>query len=87
MTLPEEAPRSLRPPLTAEQSAVADRIETFLRARRVERPYFVVSGLAGTGKSVLLATLAARRPGALLCAPTGKAASVLARRTGLVAST
>ena len=75
------------PPLSDEQEAVADQIDAFLRARRPERTYFVYDGLAGTGKSVLLAHLATRYRGALLCAPTGKAASVLSRRTGMPANT
>jgi len=73
--------------LTAEQYAVFDQALEFLHAKRVERPFHVVEGLAGTGKSVLLAELAKAMPGSTLAAPTGKAASVLARKSGLTVST
>ena len=75
------------PDLSPEQQEVAERVEEFLTARNVPRAYFCIQGLAGTGKSVLLAAMAAAHPSSILCAPTGKAASVLSRRTGLVAST
>jgi hypothetical protein len=41
---------------------------------------FVLHGLAGTGKTTLLAALARHHPGAALCAPTGHAAAVLRER-------
>ena len=75
------------PELTDEQNDVLAQIEAFLDARRVGRQWFSMQGVAGTGKSTVLAELAKRRRGAILCAPTGKAASVLARKTGLKTST
>lgn len=38
-------------PLSDEQWDAYDRINTFLTARQVERPYLVVHGLAGVGKA------------------------------------
>jgi exodeoxyribonuclease-5 len=73
--------------LSNEQEAVADAASTFLTRRRVDRQWMCFEGLAGVGKSFVLAELAKRHPNALLCAPTGKAASVLARKSGLVTST
>lgn len=63
-------------PLSDEQWNAYDRINTFLTARQVERPYLVVHGLAGVGKSHLLAHIAQRFPRAEPCALFGKAASV-----------
>ena len=74
-------------PLSDEQWNAYDRINTFLTARQVERPYLVVHGLAGVGKSHLLAHIAQRFPRAEPCALFGKAASVLSRRIGRDAST
>ena len=73
--------------LSREQDEAVQRIEVFLAARRPERAWFSLQGLAGTGKSFTLAEIARRHPGAILCAPTGKAASVLARKSGLEATT
>ena len=69
-----------------DQAEAIRRIDLFLAARNPPRKYFSLQGLAGTGKSKVLADLA-RRYDALLLAPTGKAASVLSRRTGLTATT
>jgi ATP-dependent exoDNAse (exonuclease V) alpha subunit len=44
---------------------------------------FCLHGLAGTGKTTVIAMLARRLRNSTLVAPTGKAASVLARKTGL----
>ena len=74
--------------LTAEQREIETQIEKFIRAPYDKaKPYFRYQGLAGTGKSVLLAHLARKYPKALLCAFTGKAASVIARKSNLPAST
>ena len=70
--------------LSAEQQAAADQTAEFMRS---DRQAFVLHGLAGTGKTALLAHLAQRCPDALLCAPTGKAAFTLRQRTGRDAST
>jgi exodeoxyribonuclease-5 len=48
---------------------------------------FTLHGLAGTGKSCLLAKLAREVPRTQLATLTGKAASILARKTGLPAVT
>ena len=73
--------------LTPEQQAVFDQALAFIAASRVDRPYFLYEGLAGTGKTVVLSELAHALPRATMCAFTGKAASNLSRKTGLMAST
>jgi exodeoxyribonuclease-5 len=75
--------------LTAEQEAIAAQIHDFLgrRLRPGEKPWYCYQGLAGTGKSVLLAHIANCYPDAILCAFTGKAASVISRKSGLPAQT
>jgi exodeoxyribonuclease-5 len=78
--------------LSPEQRDAAREIKSFLDStRRV----FSLQGLAGTGKSYLLASTArwldplvcAPEPDPLICAPTGRAASVLRERFGLKATT
>jgi len=71
--------------LSDEQSAVFDELCTFL----YESPdrYRVMHGLAGTGKTTVLARIAEEFPHARLCTMTGKAASVLRNKTGLDAAT
>jgi exodeoxyribonuclease-5 len=69
--------------LTDEQRAAATAIADAIERRE----HFALFGLAGTGKTTLAAHIAWSRPGAYLCAPTGKAASVLARKTGQDATT
>jgi exodeoxyribonuclease V len=73
--------------LSDEQTTVFDQIEEFLADENPRRMWFALHGLAGTGKSMLLGEVARQRPDATLCAYTGKAASVLSRKTGLVATT
>lgn len=68
--------------LSDEQSAIADAASAFLTARRVERPYFLFDGAAGTGKTEVLAEIGRRFPNATACVPIGKVASVLGRRMG-----
>ena len=77
---PPRVPQAQEQPIaltTEQQEAVAainaaiDRHETF-----------VLHGLAGSGKTTVAAHIARSRPGAFLCAPTGKAASVLRDKTG-----
>ena len=72
------------PTLTPMQVEAAAQI-----AKRMKRPAerFVLHGLAGTGKTTVLAQIAKRNPGAILCTLTGKAASVLSRKTGAPAQT
>jgi exodeoxyribonuclease V len=48
---------------------------------------FAVDGLAGTGKTTVLGVVAGELKRAKLVAPTGKAASVLAKKTGMPATT
>lgn len=67
--------------LTAEQQETEYLIEQFLRKSRQQT--FVLHGLAGTGKTTLLSSVASTFPGSMLCTLTGKAASVLRRKTGL----
>lgn len=73
--------------LTTEQQHVADRAEDFIRAPRVDRPYFLYEGLAGVGKTAVLSHIARQHPDALLCSFMGKAASNLSRKTGLPSTT
>lgn len=70
-------------PLYDEQQAVFDAAQRFIAARRVDKPYFLYQGAAGTGKTQVLAELAKANPKAIPCVPIGKVASVLSRRTGL----
>lgn len=73
--------------LSPEQEAVADRIRSFIDYPKRHGRYFVLHGLAGTGKTVLLAAIARENPGFPLVTLTGKAASVLTRKTGVTATT
>jgi exodeoxyribonuclease-5 len=75
------------PDLSPDQASAFAAIERFLIAPRPRRPYFTLHGLAGTGKTHVLAALARKYRSALMCAFTGKAASVLRARTGLEVST
>lgn len=70
--------------LSEEQAAAFDAAIAFLRS---DKPFFVLHGLAGTGKTTVLAALARVLPHAILCTLTGKAASVLQRKTGQHACT
>jgi exodeoxyribonuclease-5 len=67
--------------LSPEQQEAAAEIWRFIEddSRRV----FTMHGLAGTGKTTVLADVARDQKDALLCTLTGKAASVLRRKTGL----
>ena len=67
--------------LTAEQQRIEHLIEQFIR--KSPQQTFVLHGLAGTGKTTLLSGIASRFPDSMLCTLTGKAASVLRRKTGL----
>jgi exodeoxyribonuclease-5 len=51
------------------------------------RDPFVLDGLAGTGKTTVLSRIAREYPQAILCTLTGKAASILRRKTQLPACT
>jgi exodeoxyribonuclease V len=69
--------------LTAEQQQAVAAIEHAIEQREA----FTLQGLAGSGKTTVAAEIARSQPGAFLCAPTGKAASVLHAKTGLPATT
>jgi exodeoxyribonuclease-5 len=69
--------------LTDEQRAAGEAIDGAIARGET----FALAGLAGTGKTTVAARMAAAHPGAYLCAPTAKAASVLRARTGLDATT
>jgi exodeoxyribonuclease-5 len=71
--------------LSDEQEAATARIFDFLGERDTQT--ISMQGLAGTGKTTVLAEIAADVPTAILCTLTGKAASVLRRKTGLPACT
>lgn len=71
--------------LTDEQQQAANEINDFIVNGSAD--YFVLHDLAGTGKTTVLAHVARQFENALLCTLTGKAASVLRRKTGLPAST
>jgi ATP-dependent exoDNAse (exonuclease V) alpha subunit len=73
--------------LCDEQYGVYENIVDYLKAKRVDRPYMLVEGLAGVGKTRLLIAVAHRFPNALLTSPFGKASSNLSRKTGFKAST
>lgn len=70
-----------------DQLEAVDRIDAFLRNPHPAKPWFVLGGLAGTGKTHVLAHFARRLPRSVACAYTGKAASVLSRRIGMKATT
>lgn len=67
--------------LSDEQERATYLIYEYLTGKRM-RP-FVMHGLAGTGKTTVLAEVARDVPHAIICTLTGKAASVLRRKTGL----
>ena len=71
--------------LSDEQEAASNLIFEYLGAARMKP--MTMHGLAGTGKTTVLAEIAKDVPQAILCTLTGKAASVLRRKTGLNAST
>jgi exodeoxyribonuclease-5 len=71
--------------LTPEQEQAAEAIDAFIDLRMGQS--FVLHGLAGVGKSVLLAEIGRRHPHARVCCPTGKAAAVLRDRFELPART
>ncbi len=71
--------------LTDEQEQVAALIDEFMAD--LNRQTFLIHGLAGTGKTTLLSHTALQYEHATLCTLTGKAASILRRKTGLPAQT
>ncbi|RMH53560.1 MAG: hypothetical protein D6685_15635 [Bacteroidetes bacterium] len=86
---PADHPGEAAPPvLTEEQQRALDAMTRFLYG---EAPAFILLGAAGTGKTTLLHYLVQRahRQGRNVClmAPTGRAARIIARRTGCEAHT
>jgi len=69
---------------TLQQQQAFDLI---IEAASQPRNVFVLHGLAGTGKTTVLAEVARTLPDATLSALTGKAASVLSRKTGVLSQT
>lgn len=76
--------RPALPQLDGDQLEAVAALDEFLAS---SRQTFCLQGLAGCGKTTVLAALARKRPNAYLVAPTGKAAAVLARKTGQRATT
>lgn len=73
--------------LSTDQQRAYEALEKFVTAPRVPKQWFALQGLAGTGKTFLLARLARDHRCVRMTAYTGKAASVLQRRVGLRVST
>ena len=71
--------------LSEEQKAALQNLIQFYETS--SGPYFVMHGLAGSGKTTVLSHMARRFPGSMLCTFTGKAASILRLKTGLDAMT
>lgn len=71
--------------LSDEQATARGAMCKFLAAPGKQS--FTLHGLAGSGKTTVLATIAQEYPSAILCTLTGKAASVLRDKTGLPACT
>lgn len=73
--------------LSPDQQDALYKISAFVEAPFVERNFFILHGLAGTGKTTLMAQLTERYPGLTLTAFTGKAAAVLRKRVNCHVST
>ncbi len=71
--------------LSPQQTKALESIQGFLRSGT--KQHFTLHGLAGSGKTTVLAEIAHQNPNAILCTLTGKAASVLRDKTGLPACT
>ena len=71
--------------LSEEQNAALQNLIQFYETS--SNPYFVLHGLAGSGKTTVLSHMARKFPGAMLCTFTGKAASILRLKTGIDAMT
>ncbi len=76
---------------TPEQQELFRKLEAFLQPTLRGKPVFILKGYAGTGKTVVLQTLARSlqqlRQKVELLAPTGRAAKVLAKSAGREAHT
>jgi exodeoxyribonuclease-5 len=73
--------------LSPDQEETLAAAVDFIEAPFVSRNFRTLHGLAGTGKTFLLARLVARYPGLTLTAFTGKAASVLRKRVNVNVTT
>lgn len=73
--------------LSAEQAVAASQITAFIEADSVSKPYLVMHGNAGTGKTTTLGAVGRQFPGAWVCTLSGRAADVLRRKTGANAMT
>jgi len=74
--------------LSPDQKKAIGVIESFIAGKwYTNRQFISLQGLAGTGKTFVLAELAKRHPNAILAAYTGKAAYVLQQRIGMNVST
>lgn len=74
--------------LSAEQERARQKFLSWYRSPHKARPYFFLTGPAGSGKTHLTKAILESIKGTVLCAgPTGKSASVLSSRTGLPAQT
>ena len=71
--------------LSSQQSIAEAAIRAYIKGSSSDP--FVMNGLAGTGKTTVLAKIARENPQAILCTLTGKAASILRRKTQLSACT
>lgn len=71
-------------PLSEEQQYAYAQITDFIQNQN--RDYYVLNGLAGTGKTTVLSHIG-KEFGLPMCSFTGKAASVLYNKTGLAACT
>lgn len=76
---------------TADQAQLFQLLGEFLLDRPAQRPTFLLTGYAGTGKTTLVTSLVGTLPqlgfDCVLLAPTGRAAKVLATYTGQSAAT
>lgn len=70
--------------LTTEQAQAANAVWEFLAS---DRQTFTLHGVAGTGKTTVATMIAKELDRAKLCAYTGKAASVLRKKSGMTTST
>jgi exodeoxyribonuclease-5 len=74
--------------LSPEQERARTTILQWYRSPHKIRPYFFLTGPAGSGKTQLTKSVLSSIRGTVLCAgPTGKSATVLSKRTGLPAQT
>lgn len=73
--------------LEGEQIEAQRRIMSFIHTPKPAKQWFSLKGLAGCGKTTVFAEIAHEMPGSVFCAYTGKAASVLGRKTGLPTTT